>query len=195
MNIHSRPDKSLQILDAAVEAFAEFGFHGAAIPVIANRAGVAAGSIYRYFNSKEHLLNAAYRQRLLGYASVLRGIENLEVSRRSQFRDGWRRLAGMIRRDPVSFRFLELHDYTGILTTETEQLRSEAVHPIRIILERSTAEGHLKAIPTELQFSLFWGALTGFGKLLASVPEAAKSEYIEQSSEAIWDLIQIQTAS
>src|SRR5438105_3013209 len=50
------------ILDAALELFAERGFHGTAVPLVAEKAGVGAGTVYRYFESKEKLVNALYQQ-------------------------------------------------------------------------------------------------------------------------------------
>lgn len=46
------------ILDAAAEEFGERGFHEAAISRIAQRGGVAIGSFYTYFDSKEAVFRA-----------------------------------------------------------------------------------------------------------------------------------------
>src|SRR5687768_10053474 len=45
-----------QILDAAATVFASHGFHGATIKQIARAAGIADGTIYIYFPSKDALL-------------------------------------------------------------------------------------------------------------------------------------------
>ena len=45
-----------QVLDAAAEAFAEKGFHRATTKDIAGKAGIAEGTIYNYFDSKDDLL-------------------------------------------------------------------------------------------------------------------------------------------
>ncbi|KYF67034.1 TetR family transcriptional regulator [Sorangium cellulosum] len=45
-----------KIVDAAVTAFAEQGFHGTATRDIARRAGVAEATIFKYFPSKRELL-------------------------------------------------------------------------------------------------------------------------------------------
>jgi len=45
-------DKQRQILDAALGLFAERGFHGTRVPLVAEAAGVATGTIYHYFDSK-----------------------------------------------------------------------------------------------------------------------------------------------
>jgi AcrR family transcriptional regulator len=46
------------LLDAAAEEFGEKGYHEAAIARIAQRAGVAIGSFYTYFDSKEAVFRA-----------------------------------------------------------------------------------------------------------------------------------------
>ncbi len=43
------------ILKQAVEVFADQGFRGADVQVIADRAGVGKGTVYRYFGNKEDL--------------------------------------------------------------------------------------------------------------------------------------------
>ena len=49
------------LLDAAAAEFGERGFHDASISGITARAGVAAGSFYTYFGSKEALFRALVR--------------------------------------------------------------------------------------------------------------------------------------
>ncbi|HEY4124317.1 MAG TPA: helix-turn-helix domain-containing protein, partial [Rhizomicrobium sp.] len=51
-------DKRERLLDAALELFELRGFDGVAVPEIAHMAGVATGTIYRYFETKEALVNA-----------------------------------------------------------------------------------------------------------------------------------------
>ncbi|WP_319407439.1 TetR/AcrR family transcriptional regulator [uncultured Desulfosarcina sp.] len=48
-------EKQLRILDTAVAEFAAKGFPGANINVIAKKAGISIGAMYKYFGSKEDL--------------------------------------------------------------------------------------------------------------------------------------------
>ncbi|RYZ89900.1 MAG: TetR/AcrR family transcriptional regulator, partial [Proteobacteria bacterium] len=49
-----------RLMGAALSLFSEFGFHGVAVPKIAKAAGIATGSIYSYFSSKEDLANELF---------------------------------------------------------------------------------------------------------------------------------------
>ena len=55
-------DKREEIMQAALELIAEHGFHGAPMAMIADKAGVGAGTIYRYFESKDVLITELYRE-------------------------------------------------------------------------------------------------------------------------------------
>jgi TetR/AcrR family fatty acid metabolism transcriptional regulator len=52
-------EKYQRILDAAVEVIAERGYFNSPVSAIAARAGVADGTIYLYFKSKDDVLKAA----------------------------------------------------------------------------------------------------------------------------------------
>jgi AcrR family transcriptional regulator len=59
------PGKRLAILEQAIRIFAELGFRGSDVQVIADRAGVGKGTIYRYFGSKEDLFWATTHEMML----------------------------------------------------------------------------------------------------------------------------------
>jgi TetR/AcrR family transcriptional regulator, fatty acid metabolism regulator protein len=59
-----RTDKRSLIADAAIEVFADKGFHQARVSDIAKRAGVADGTIYLYFKNKEDLLLSIFEQKM-----------------------------------------------------------------------------------------------------------------------------------
>src|SRR5258708_14453597 len=50
-----------RLVRAALELFTTRGYHDTTTPLLAKKAGIAEGTIYRHFDSKEHLLNELYR--------------------------------------------------------------------------------------------------------------------------------------
>ncbi|GHH97235.1 TetR/AcrR family transcriptional regulator [Neobacillus kokaensis] len=62
----SRP-KYMQIIDAAVIAIAENGYHQAQVSKIAKQAGVADGTIYLYFKNKEDILISLFKEKMGSY--------------------------------------------------------------------------------------------------------------------------------
>jgi TetR/AcrR family fatty acid metabolism transcriptional regulator len=57
-------DKRERILDAAVRVFAKKGFHATRVSEVAKAAGVADGTIYLYFQSKDDLLVSLFEHRI-----------------------------------------------------------------------------------------------------------------------------------
>jgi TetR/AcrR family fatty acid metabolism transcriptional regulator len=57
-------DKRDRILEAAVKVFARSGFHATRVSDVAKAAGVADGTIYLYFKSKEELLFSLFQDRI-----------------------------------------------------------------------------------------------------------------------------------
>ena len=58
------PEKRVRILDAALKVFATRGFYNAKVSEVAREAGVADGTIYLYFESKDALLIALFEDRM-----------------------------------------------------------------------------------------------------------------------------------
>jgi len=59
-----KKEKFAQILQAAERVFAQHGFHGSQVSRVAQEAGVAGGTIYLYFKSKEDILISLFKERL-----------------------------------------------------------------------------------------------------------------------------------
>ncbi len=64
-------DRRKQILRAAVQVFAERGFHRTRVSDIAKQAGVAYGLIYHYFESKDDVLNCVFEENWSIFLKVL----------------------------------------------------------------------------------------------------------------------------
>lgn len=67
-------DRRKQILKAAVEVFAERGFHRTRVSDIAKKAGVAYGLIYHYFESKDHVLNSVFEENWSVFLKVIQDL-------------------------------------------------------------------------------------------------------------------------
>lgn len=57
-------EKRIKILEAATKVFAREGFYNAKIKDVAQEAGVAHGTIYLYFESKDELLISLFKENL-----------------------------------------------------------------------------------------------------------------------------------
>jgi TetR/AcrR family transcriptional regulator, repressor of fatR-cypB operon len=149
------------ILQAALELFAEYGYHGTAVPQVADRARVGAGTVYRYFESKEALVNALFQiwKGKLGRALI----EDFPVTlpMRAKFAEIWRRLAAFGVRHPVAFAFLELHHHGSYLDKRSLAVEEALLMPLRAFAAEAQRTGEIKALPAEMLGALVFGSFTG----------------------------------
>ena len=57
-----------------MQLFAERGYDGTTIPMIAEKANVGAGTIYRYFENKEALVNSLFSKSMLQLSEMIKRI-------------------------------------------------------------------------------------------------------------------------
>ena len=88
-----KAERPTEIVDAALEVFAEKGFAGAKLDEIAARAGVSKGALYLYFATKEDLFRAVVGQAVAPNLTLLKAVA---ASHPGPFRDLVRGVAGQL---------------------------------------------------------------------------------------------------
>ena len=66
-------DKHQQIIEAAVRVFARNGYYNSRVSDIAREAGVASGTIYLYFKTKDDILVTLFREKMAAWVASVRG--------------------------------------------------------------------------------------------------------------------------
>lgn len=66
--------KYLAIIEAALEAFSEYGYHDCPVSKIARKANVADGTIYLYFANKEEVLISVFQEKVNRLITDIEGL-------------------------------------------------------------------------------------------------------------------------
>ena len=185
-------DKRRRILDAALRTFAERGYHGTTVPEVAAAARVGTGTLYRYFDDKEQLVNEVYRdaKARLG-AALLDGTPELEPYRldaaRRWFAELWRRLGAFAQAEPDAFRFLEMQDHAPYLDDESRRLELAVLAPLWLAGKR--LRDRLGGPRVEVMIALLWGAFVGLVKAERLGYVHLDARQLEAAGEAAWHMI------
>jgi AcrR family transcriptional regulator len=121
---------------AALELFTARGFHGTTTPLIAARAGVAEGTIYRHFPSKEDLLNEVFRAAVRALAEAFRSADPAWPcrARLDHVADRW---VATAKRDPTLVRLVFSHAFADVLDERSRTVLRE----LHGLIEQTVAAG------------------------------------------------------
>lgn len=184
-------DKREEILAAALRLFVESGFHGTPTSKIAREAGVANGTLFHYFPTKDDLIVALYlhiKHRLSCHvAAAASEGGTLKVRLREQFLNAlyW------ALDHSEEFRFLQQFQsspYPALVPHE--QIEMHARTHTRL-LEEAIAEGNIKALPVDYILMLINSIVNGLHGYLRSreFPKAKQHEFINETFELLWDML------
>jgi AcrR family transcriptional regulator len=116
MNIHSiettailtdSGNKRVHIIDATIKLISEYGFHGTPISMIAQEAGVGAGTIYRYFKDKDTLVLEIFKQVNGDFKKTLLHEYDADQPIRDRFLHLCRGIFQYGMKNPYEFKFIE----------------------------------------------------------------------------------------
>ena len=177
------------ILEAALELFVARGFHGTSVPSVAEKAGVGAGTIYRYFENKEALVNEIFRRYKTSLAThVLDGFP-FDAPAREQHRAFWARMAEFARANQRGFAFLELHSHSDYLDDESRAVEQNIVDFGLRFFESAQARGEIKQIEPMVLISIVFGGFVGLIRLAWEGKLELTDAALEQAEQCCWEAI------
>ncbi|MEJ0027761.1 MAG: TetR family transcriptional regulator [Rhizomicrobium sp.] len=182
-------DKRVRLLDAALDLFEARGFDGVAVPEIAARAGVAIGTVYRYFASKEALVNALYRHWKGVYNAFVLAPLPPSLSAREKFSAYWQRMMAFARTYPSAARFMDLHHHGAYLDAESRALGRTYAETAQVFMAEARAAGAIRDIDPTLVVALMWGAAAGLAKFAGQDAIAFDAVTAATMEDALWRAI------
>ena len=155
-------DKRKRILEAAVKVFARKGYFAARVSEIAKKAGVADGTIYLYFRSKEDLLVKLFDEVMAEHVQQVRAVVRaLPTTKERLGAIAERHLDGLGRNRDLAVVFqVELRQSIQFMERFTASWLQDYFALLNEVMEEGQRDGSLRPdLPRKVATKAFFGAL------------------------------------
>jgi AcrR family transcriptional regulator len=179
-------DKRNAILDAATRVFAERGLSAAPTSEISKQAGVAEGTLFTYFKTKDDLINALYREIKIELADAMMSGFPRKKSVRTRLRHVWDSYVNWGVTNPEQRKVLAQLQVSETLSKESIEAGGAPFVEIQN-MTRDAIEHHILRgdLPIEL-ISKMLGALAEATMDLIVLKPAMANKYRNGGFEAYW---------
>lgn len=157
-------EKRKNILDSATKVFADKGFADTKIQDIANESGVAHGTIYLYFKSKDDLFTSIFQENLAELISYIGSEIQKETSSESKFRRMISLQLDIIESNPdlTKLILIEFPRTGNFLNSGNIDVLSDYIDLIGNLLDEGIKEGTFSTgIRTEIAATMIYASMQG----------------------------------
>lgn len=182
-------DKRQAILNATLRLISKNGFHGTAMAKVAQEAGVSAGIIYHYFDSKDDLMDELYRDIKRRFGQML----NDSFDQTQPLKIQIRQILGLMMKyyiqRPLESAFLEQYTRSPYFSHEIEDEVSRYYLPLLESFQRGQQEMIIKDFPGAVVHTLTVDVATSLAQKHAAGLINLTDELIEDIIDACWEAI------
>lgn len=193
----SKTNKRDQILASALALFNDQGVDKTPTSAISKHAGVATGTLFHHFKTKEELVNALYLDiKLEIHDETQPDALNLPVADISQanVRDAlhqfWFRLMSWMLTHPEKFRFMVQFGESAYINSSTRETVSQLFQTADSLFSAASQAGVFRALPSTLLTSLMGANMIASANLVLQQPELWQQPSIQDELfNSCWGLL------
>lgn len=183
-------DKQKDILNAALKLFTEFGFHGTPTSKIAQEAGVANGTLFHYFKTKDELIVALYVdiKKRLGFcvSQDIQQDDNIYEQAKKYYIAAvhW----GID--NETEFRYVQQFLSSPYVAMIPADIQEQSLATLELI-KKGIKEKLIKVTPAEYVMSIISSHLYGVNQYINTqqMSTAKQKQLINESFELVWKMI------
>jgi AcrR family transcriptional regulator len=179
-------DKRNAILDAATRLFAERGLTAAPTSEISKQAGVAEGTLFTYFQTKDELINALYREIKLELADAMMSDFPRKKNVRTRLEHVWDRYVNWGIANPEQRKVLAQLQVSEVLTKDSRNAGSAPFVEFQTMIRDAIEKGIFRNdVPVELISKSLAALVEATIDLTVSNPSKAK-KYRDSGIQMFW---------
>lgn len=185
-------DKRERLLEAAIRLFAANGIQNTSTAEIAKEAGVASGTLFLYFPTKQHLVNELVILVSKQEAEHINSLLNPPMSVRDTFFAIWDGSIRWLLENPEVFEYSQQVRHSGVVS-ETATLESGKYFSFYYeTIQRGLQEDSIKTYPIDLIGGFLYQDIVAVMNHIRMQPDQnTLTETIRKGFDLFWDGIKI----
>lgn len=179
------PQKKQAILKAALTLFNERGFDGTPTSLIAKEAGVATGTLFHYFKTKEELINSLYLSIKDDMLAELVKLIEKETTLEGKLERAFKDSIYIDLKNPEYYKFYSQFCYSPYITKLTKEQAMQRFEFLINLFKQAQQDGVLQTYSMEFIFEIIAGIYKATVEHLINNPEEDAQTYIDNAYEVI----------
>ena len=185
-------NKKQLVLDTALKLFVENGFHGTATSKIASEAGVANGTLFNYFKTKEELIIALYHAALNEMdAFIIQKKTSHSISKKS-FRSIFIATVTWSLENTMHYQYIQQFNHSPYQQSTGLSVLIKDKDPLNVLIQNGIDIVMLKPMPVSFIYSLFTAQINGLHYYIIEndFGKEKRMEIIHEAFEMLWKMIE-----
>jgi AcrR family transcriptional regulator len=182
-------DKRILLMESALELIRENGFHGTPVSSVAKHAGVAAGTVYTYFRSKDELIIALYHYVKAGLLKEISARDQVSDPFEHRFFALWNNLIEVYLAKPAYQNFLEQFVSSPFNSREIQQGPDPWGEWLNAFFKEGIESGDLKPLSPTILAVMVMGSVISLirYKVYYKSKKSIAGEDLQLIPSMVWD--------
>jgi len=184
-------DKQQEILKAALRLFVESGFHGTPTSRIAKEAGVANGTLFHYYKTKDELIVALYSNIKGKLNERMHAGTRPEATFKENLKIIYANTLEWAIEHKEEFYFVQQFNTSPFLSLIAPEEISRQTKPHLELLESAIQQKIFRRLPAELIFVLLNNHIYGMSQYIHNIQAGTtqKKQLINDSFDLLWRML------
>ncbi len=178
-----------KLLAAALDLFAERGYHATTTMLLAGRTGIAEGTVYRHFASKEALYSAVCRGVWERMEALMAEATSGKPPARDRLGRAARALVAEAQRWPGAFRLQSRPLELAVLDGAARAARDRFRETVTQVIAAGKQEGGVRQGTADLWASLWLAVIWSVCERVAAGEWTPEQGNVALAIDAAWDLV------
>jgi len=182
-------DKTEKILSAALQLIIERGLERTPMSMIADRAEVGMGTVYKYFKNKEDIINGIYVKLKEEEAETIFVNNSNLTDVKGTFDDYYERMIDYFLNNPLKFDFISQYAFSPIIKDKTQEVAMSRFYHFDRLYQKGLEENMFKDIKAEHLTFFVFSAIAFWIKSTKEVGIIIDKKYKSILLQMAWDAI------